>query len=551
MSAHEQDRSLDLFQSDISITLPALPGTHWSETLGNQVIPQTSQATEIKDAINGIELALADVERYKNHVQHKLDQLDLHRAKLAAFAFEHKSFVAPIRSLPNDLLSEIFEWSCPLLHKVHDFPVTLALVSRRWKAVALATPAIWANITIGGYYAGRRLRKGSGLQCKMWLNRSAHKPLSVSIIDPQHKDVPEQLISECTRWEYFHCSIGSSKLIQQFCRIQGHLPLLRSLVLQAEIGVVDLEVFEIAPQLREVVIRSWRHERLKLPYHQLTRLCVVHGLPPAKWVEYLRLCPNLITFEAEMGSSATTTFSPGPYFTHGCLRVLKLYGGALYCRAWDEHSPMVRVVLPALQILDLHDDGTMGYSHVGSTQPAVDMVSRSGCVITTLRWSSQIEQDPIIDHLHAFPHLRNLDISLDVGWIPPFLERLTSQNPCASLETLDIFVAGKLAFHEKKARASQHPQPPLSGSWLDSQALVIFLQARRAGPHCLRRIRISDSQCGSFEELCGHPEPPEIQTLRDEGMVVAFGLKEVSKEHWDRGRPYTSCRKFTGRGVKV
>ncbi|KZP21106.1 hypothetical protein FIBSPDRAFT_684207, partial [Athelia psychrophila] len=105
--------------------------------------PQTSQVTEIRDIINGVELVLADVERYNNHVQHILDQLCLRRAKLAAFAFEHKSFVAPIRSLPNELLSEIFEWSCTPLHHDHDFPVTLVLVSRRWKAIALATPAIW------------------------------------------------------------------------------------------------------------------------------------------------------------------------------------------------------------------------------------------------------------------------------------------------------------------------------------------------------------------------------------------------------------------------
>ncbi|KZP21101.1 hypothetical protein FIBSPDRAFT_524678 [Athelia psychrophila] len=322
------------------------------------------------------------------------------------------------------------------------------------------------------------------------------------------------------------------------------------------IGPPDLKLFETAPQLREVTIRSGSlYGRLELPFHQLTKLSIGPEFPPEKWVEYLRLCPNLIVFEADMQAIATNmiTISQEPYLTHRCLRVLRLSGGVGvgYCPI-----DAVALTLPALQILDLHDDNSKyPHSHypIGSLQPITDMVSRSGCTFTTFRWSSKghltpaIEQDPAIDiHLRAYPHLLNLDISLDIKWISPFLKRLTSQSPCPRLETLDIFITGELAFHEKKSRMSRYPRPPLIGLWLDSQALIIFLQARRAGSHDLRRIRISDSQFGSLKELCDHPEPPEIQTLRDEGMMIVFGSKEVSEKHVDCGMMYASGCRSTG-----
>ncbi|KZP21104.1 hypothetical protein FIBSPDRAFT_891486 [Athelia psychrophila] len=325
--------------------------------------------------------------------------------------------------------------------------------------------------------------------------------------------------------------------------------------LRSAIDPPYLKLFETAPQLREVTICSRSlYDRFKLPFHQLTKLSIGPEVPPELWVEYLRLCPNLIVFEADMRTIATNmiTINQGPYLTHTCLRVLRLSGGVgVGYRPIDA----VALTLPALQILDLRDAdaNTQFYYPIGPLQPVTNMVSRSGCTFTTFRWSSKghltpaIEQDPAIDiHLRAYPHLLNLDISLDIKWISPFLKRLTSQSPCPRLETLDIFIAGKLAFHEKKSRVSHNPQPPPSGHWLDIQALVIFLQARRAGSHGLRRIRMSDSQFGSFEELWGHPEPPEIQTLRDEGMMIVFGSKEVSEKHVDRSMMYASGCRSTG-----
>lgn len=510
----------DSTEFDISIKLPALPQTQWKDILGVQTIPEPSQATEIKDIINGIELALVDVERYKKQI---VDQLDLHRAKLAALAFEHQSLIAPIRSLPNELLSEIFEWSCCSIYNFdHKFPVTLALVSQHWKAIAFATPAIWANIIIGEYssYSRQRTVSASTCQCKMWLTRLVNKALWVCLLPSRDRGSDSsalmKLISECARWEYLSYSLNTTYL-PLFHQIQGHLPLLRSLMLNTELYLsmnpISFELFETAPRLQEVTICNQSlYGRLTLPFHQLTRLALLKELPLVMWLEYLQLCPNLISFEADMGEGGLAINPGGAYLTHNCLRALKLYG-----RKWNEQRPLNMVVLPALQILDLKIDTEMKL-----IQPIANMVSRSGCAVTAFHWSSQMLEDPVVNHLHTFHDLLNLVISLDTLMVPSLLERLTLPSLCPRLETLDVFNMGKTKY------PTFLPYFPMRDIYkLSSQTLLTFLRARHAQSPNFRRIHLSDPLAKSFRELFGHPEPPEIQRLRDEGMVILFELRHM------------------------
>jgi hypothetical protein len=67
-------------------------------------------------------------------------------------SLSHTSRVAPISTLPNELLAEIFIRSTPNLITLpctifdNSFPWALSLVCKWWRSVVLGTPELWANI---------------------------------------------------------------------------------------------------------------------------------------------------------------------------------------------------------------------------------------------------------------------------------------------------------------------------------------------------------------------------------------------------------------------
>ncbi|KZP21096.1 hypothetical protein FIBSPDRAFT_861007 [Athelia psychrophila] len=459
----------------------------------------------------------------------------MRRQELETLAFEHRALIAPIRSLPNELLSEVFEWSCALSPWDHDFPVSLALVCRHWRETAFATPAIWANITVGHYFQSDSSTKcGSAHQAKLWLERSANKSLVLKFPEPldiyTELEIPEELISASVRWEFLHCSLNhqSSSL---FRPIQGRLPILQSLILVTDetVYLTDLDLFETAPRLREVLLFTPAVDgTLKLPFNQLTKLSIMRFLPSHECLEYLRLCPNLTVFEAHIEMDQNATSVPkGPHLTHKCLRVLKLCGRLCY------QSFLEWVTVPALQTLDIHDGTSIVAQGGRQVQDIFDMISRSACTITTLRCSITSPPASILDYMHLFPHLLNLDIALESTYASLLLRNLTSQGLSPKLETLDIYLDKPVQLWGHGLFGPMLPDPVVPAS-VDSQALITFLQARCAGTRCLQRVRITDDFCGPFEVICGHPEPPEIQALRDQGLSLLFGSQELINNHINR-----------------
>ncbi|KAJ7041914.1 hypothetical protein C8F04DRAFT_888988, partial [Mycena alexandri] len=57
----------------------------------------------------------------------------------------------PLRRIPPEIIAEIFSWTMPTLREavdrqrcsVMDSPWVLTHVSRRWRAVAISSPALW------------------------------------------------------------------------------------------------------------------------------------------------------------------------------------------------------------------------------------------------------------------------------------------------------------------------------------------------------------------------------------------------------------------------
>ncbi|KAE9388303.1 hypothetical protein BT96DRAFT_745982, partial [Gymnopus androsaceus JB14] len=81
------------------------------------------------------------------HVQNLLDTLLLKRDDLKTYVEAHQTLMSPMRRLPEETLSEIFICCLPedryAVRSIAKAPLLLTTISREWRRIALATPALW------------------------------------------------------------------------------------------------------------------------------------------------------------------------------------------------------------------------------------------------------------------------------------------------------------------------------------------------------------------------------------------------------------------------
>ncbi|KAJ7755487.1 hypothetical protein B0H16DRAFT_1253049, partial [Mycena metata] len=148
-----------------------------------------------------VEEKMADLERV-------LDRLRLRRQGLHDFIAKHRRVLAPIRRLPNELLSEIFS-HCVERDPYEWDPTTnvewiLVQVSRAWRAVSISMPQMWNRISISNASAPKNMDLKAALSLQ--LERSAHLPLAIdfdfkSASAEQRISVLETLFSARDRWQ--------------------------------------------------------------------------------------------------------------------------------------------------------------------------------------------------------------------------------------------------------------------------------------------------------------------------------------------------------------
>ncbi|KAJ6520523.1 hypothetical protein C8R45DRAFT_1121060 [Mycena sanguinolenta] len=203
------------------------------------------------------------------------------------------SILSPLRRIPAEILSFIFLLSTPTISEVryvpwHEYlfwsPWTLGRVCRRWRSVALASPALWSSIIMRNpndeeseFYSLPMLEEQ--------LTRSGMSPLHV-VFDYESfndktgghvaEDVLKTLARHSSRWKSLYITAT------QFTRltsVRGRLPLLEKLavwgrdeeaICSGDSPAPEINHFLIAPRLQSVEVDDgfpW----FDFPWAQLTR----------------------------------------------------------------------------------------------------------------------------------------------------------------------------------------------------------------------------------------------------------------------------------------
>ncbi|KAJ6481833.1 hypothetical protein C8R45DRAFT_1100240 [Mycena sanguinolenta] len=287
-----------------------------------------ARLAELKARILDLERSFAEMRAENAKAQERLDA----RAAIAELRAEKEiaqqrldSYKYPVSTLPDEIIAEIFIQFLPIYPICPPLvgslsPTSLTQVCRRWRAVAIATPALWRAILIE-FSRGYGLEQYQILQLVgAWLGRSGSYPLSIDM-DCAAKNLPDILstiVPHRARWEHLNLIIDADPLPHLF---DGPMPLLRHL----DLSLFECRPFELravdVPQLRSVKVL--RDPVAALPWAQLTSL-VLWTVTPSMVVSILHQAPRLVC--CVLGLLSQQTPFAASHISLRCLETLALIG---------------------------------------------------------------------------------------------------------------------------------------------------------------------------------------------------------------------------------
>ncbi|KAJ7866321.1 hypothetical protein B0H13DRAFT_2281454 [Mycena leptocephala] len=312
---------------------------------------------------------IADLDAQISHLECSLSAL---REEKTLAQERLDSYKYPVLTLPNEIVSDIFMHFLPTWPYSHFPPLTglfsptlLTHICRRWREIALGTPALWTAIGSS--------RDGVPSEIKahifdLWLKRSRLSPLSVQIVDRDHRmDVAEILaavVPHRARWEHLELYLPPSHLPNI---INGPMPLLRHLDLALNIYPgTDILAFREVPLLRTAVLNGAAASSIILPWAQLTSLTLTNVYPRA-CAPILQQTSNLVRCELQVYSGNA---QPGPDIALPYLESLVIF---------DQEGPVTgfleTFIVPALRRLEI-PNRFLGRSPITSL---TEFISKSGC----------------------------------------------------------------------------------------------------------------------------------------------------------------------------
>ncbi|THU99062.1 hypothetical protein K435DRAFT_659706, partial [Dendrothele bispora CBS 962.96] len=153
-----------------------------------------AESKHIHEYLRLTEQELQNMDEKITGLETLLNDLRSRRQKIVSYIHKHRQLLAPIRRLPPEIIaSELFPYCLPTAHpptrESSEAPLSLTLVCKQWREIALNTRCLWSALHI--YIPHFRLmdkdlmeRRKNGI--KQWLERSGNLPISFSLAVHSH-----------------------------------------------------------------------------------------------------------------------------------------------------------------------------------------------------------------------------------------------------------------------------------------------------------------------------------------------------------------------------
>ncbi|KAJ7633627.1 hypothetical protein DFH06DRAFT_1303376 [Mycena polygramma] len=373
----------------------------------------------------------------------KIIQIDAQRAALRQKLDDCRTFQAPIRRLPSEIVAEIFKLTVAATPEPQQALVDASLIERfigsrslhflRCPSIALGTPALWSKIHLDPALWRSVITTEKALALfQSALARGANHPLTVVVsaryMSPSHH-IPAftRLAEHSGRWRSatFECPFS---YLSVFSGIKGNLPMLETLTITPTLDMTPptgTDIFEIAPRLRDFAVRN-----VFLPFVHTAPLAeiqhirslnlasediamAVSTMPRLSIANRFTLQFYLDDFTSNRSRTLELGIQPtssdvgqlkieieGEFFTHHCHQAL----GAIFAA----------LTLPRLEGLDFESEQYPRFP-LAWPQPQFLTLAQRSAFYTTLRslclFHVHITETQLLQCLAALPALTNLAIA--------------------------------------------------------------------------------------------------------------------------------------------
>ncbi|KAJ7766707.1 hypothetical protein B0H16DRAFT_1882739 [Mycena metata] len=443
----------------------------------------------------------------------------------AQAALAANTSLGPITTLPPETLGEIFihsrneslkapnPKSCPLL---------LTRVCRRWRTVALSTPALWGLLFLD---LNTMLENAALVELHdEWLSRARCTPLIVILRDASRvwevSDSIESLVQKILRsshlWEHveFTVDLTLAGLLLP-TGIGNTFPLLETLAIDAP-DRVDINRLRIsigdAPDLYAVPVSPF-DPQIQLPWSQLT-IFQSAKIDIPSCLKVLQNIPCLLLGYFGIQNDSSCRSKPMVQHTHGHLRQLILTSGDRRDAVEEDSVPMPflrHLITPALEDLIL----SFSVSVCPETPPQnestlLSFLSQPSTQLHSLRLSFMPTTTArLVECLQAAPSLRHFE--------------LTPTGHTADMDILFIQLTGQSDFlpHLESLHVDLEHWDD-SDTFVTASIVVEMLCWRWDPPAGIEIAQLESFEIVKASKMRMLDSDPEVLRLREEGMVIVL-----------------------------
>ncbi|KAF7335528.1 F-box domain-containing protein [Mycena venus] len=391
-----------------------------------------------------------NLQHLRDRLAHLNSQIPLLEAERKAIRKTLSAVFYPVLDLPSEVTSEIFLHCLPDAPSVPSSitaPLLLLKICRRWRDVALKTPALWASFAVHGG-SGRTFGSLGTDHLSRWLQRAGAALLNLSLVyrGRGSSSFPEaffQIFGHASQWRRVHFVVpfGCFSHPRVQAALRGNVTSLEELSLDANApgntmdwryvsDIGPLTLFAKAPKLRMVSLISLPLSCVSLPWAQLTSL-TAQSFDLEEALNVLDLCPILayyrLGYPAEAGRVSRRTFSlfPLPPLPH--LKSLLL--------EYQPHDQLLRyLTLPNLTTLSLPPHTYDAYSFFSRLSP-------NGLRKLHLRQETH-PGDILRDALEFSPALSDIELDVCPSDVADIMHLISASPATSHLQSIRMDVKG-------------------------------------------------------------------------------------------------------------
>ncbi|KAK0461864.1 uncharacterized protein EV420DRAFT_1527710 [Desarmillaria tabescens] len=404
------------------VTLPLNSRKRYSDIIS----PNREREIELEELIHSLQKYLQQNCNEIRYHRDALKRLEQRRQRLQALLDQNSAFFSPIRAMPTEILSLIFDCFCSNIgFNDRARPLVLASVCYRWRSIAVSYPSIWTRINTARHspHADERTRNF----VQLYLDRSQDMPIRIHVSDfplgAPDNTLLSMLAAHSHRWFRATFSLTTEGYYVLFRALEGQsLTRLRKFNLYGPSldGVPDsiqCNALMMACKLDILTVQQpiEHPENLGLPFGRIKQLNLIDHDNPSSILRCIAQTMNLRHLRITATSNCQ---SRGPLPTPVvAAKVLYLslrmgnFDGDLFEKA------LLILSTPTLQhlkvALPLPEECPISCSPklngIFSVKPISELIVRSACRLRSLRVENiNIDEDELIQLLENAPTITTL-----------------------------------------------------------------------------------------------------------------------------------------------